>query len=278
MKTIILFDIDATLTPPRQPINKEMTDILRNLNIDFAVAAGSHMGLLRDQFFVPFYENGYRGEFDAFISNGTMRYHCSYGDEMKVEESFAFNFRKYLGEEDYQDIIKALEEVLAMEEFKLPPEIVIAEEKITDRTSMINFMPMGRVQLMGGEAQENRDRFVAFSESTGYRKKVQSHLQKRLANIIEDKKLQVLLGGQTSFDLVIEGYDKSYPMYTLKDEGYDKIIFVGDALFPGGNDYVVQEYIDKWQGKGDCPFEAIKTEGWENTIDILKEKGFVENF
>jgi len=274
MKKILLFDIDATLTPPRQPINKEMTEILSNMTIPFAVAGGSDMELLKEQFFVPLYKNGFRKIFDAFISNGTMRYYCDYRKKMDIKLVFSFNMRKYLGEKNYKKIISALEEILEMKKFNLPKEIEIAPKKITDRISMINFIPMGRLQKEDPRAQENRRTFVEFSEKKDYRDKVIKHLKTRLAEVIREKKLKILLGGQTSFDLVIDGYDKTYPLYTLKKEGWDEIIFIGDALFPGGNDYVVQEYIDNWKEKGKCPYEAIKTKSWEDTIKILQEKNF----
>lgn len=275
-KTIILFDIDSTLTPPRQPINKEMADILSGLSIPFAVVAGSHMDLLHKQFFIPLFEHGFRGIFDAFVSNGTMRYHCDYRNEMKIEPIFSFNLREYLGKKNYQELIAALEEVLGMEEFALPPGITIVPNKITDRTSMVNFMPMGRVKLEGPGAQENRKRFVAFSESTGYRNKIKKYLEEKLKRIIEEKKLKILLGGQTSFDIVVDGYDKTYPLYTLRSEGWSKTIFIGDALFPGGNDFVVQEYIDGWSAPESCPHKAIRTEDWKQTIEILEKRGFIK--
>ena len=56
---------------------------------------------------------------------------------------------------------------------------------------------------------------------------------------------------------------------------YEKAVFIGDALFPGGNDYVVQEFIDKWDSPNPCPYEAIKTESWENTIEILNKLGYI---
>jgi len=51
METVALFDIDNTITPPRQPITKQMVDILDRLSVPFSVAAGSHLSLLEKQFF-----------------------------------------------------------------------------------------------------------------------------------------------------------------------------------------------------------------------------------
>lgn len=276
MKTILLFDIDATLTPPRQPINKEMTEVLMNLNVPFVVAAGSNMDLIKEQFFLPFFEHGYRGTFDAYISNGTIKYHCEYDTEPKTELVSSFNIREYLGEDDYKEMISAFEEVLAKEEFALPPEITVKGEKITDRTSMINLITFGRVKTEGPEAQENRKIFVEFDKETGYRSKIVEFLKERLRRLVEEKGLKILLGGQTSFDIVIDGYDKTYPLRQLVPSEFEKAVFIGDALFPGGNDYVVQEFIDTLD-KEQSQYEAIKTESWENTIEILKNLGYINN-
>jgi len=275
VKTILLFDIDATLTPPRQPINREMVDVLKKLNVPFAVAAGSHMELLQDQFFKPLFDLGFRGVFDAYVSNGPMQYHCDYTKEPSTELVYAFNIREHLGEEYYQDMISAFDEILKKEEFALPPEINILPEKITDRGSMINFITMGRSKIEGQKEQGDRKRFVEFDKSTDYRSKIIDFLKERLKKQVEEKGLKILLGGQTSFDIVIDGYDKTYPLRKLVPTEFEKAVFIGDALYPGGNDYVVQEFIDKWDQSEPCPYEAIKTESWENTIEILKNKGFI---
>jgi phosphomannomutase len=50
----------------------------------------------------------------------------------------------------------------------------------------------------------------------------------------------VRLGGTTSIDITQHGIDKAYGIRKLRDTlgvAIDEMIFVGDALFPGGNDY-----------------------------------------
>ena len=54
----------------------------------------------------------------------------------------------------------------------------------------------------------------------------------------------VRLGGATSIDITKPGIDKAYGIRKLRDIlgiAIDEMIFVGDALFPGGNDYPAQE-------------------------------------
>ena len=50
----------------------------------------------------------------------------------------------------------------------------------------------------------------------------------------------VRLGGTTSVDVTKQGVDKAYGIRKLRDilgVAVSGMIFVGDALFPGGNDY-----------------------------------------
>ena len=52
------------------------------------------------------------------------------------------------------------------------------------------------------------------------------------------------LGGTTSVDVTKPGIDKAYGIRKLRDIlgiAIDEMIFVGDALFPGGNDYPAKE-------------------------------------
>jgi len=54
----------------------------------------------------------------------------------------------------------------------------------------------------------------------------------------------VRLGGTTSIDVTKHGIDKAYGIKKLRDTlgiAIDEMIFIGDALFPGGNDYPAKE-------------------------------------
>jgi hypothetical protein len=54
----------------------------------------------------------------------------------------------------------------------------------------------------------------------------------------------VRLGGTTSVDVTKPGIDKAYGIRKLRDIldiAIQDMIFVGDALFPGGNDYPAEE-------------------------------------
>ncbi|MDO8282096.1 MAG: hypothetical protein Q7U10_05650 [Thermodesulfovibrionia bacterium] len=276
MKTALALDIDSTLTPPRQPITAQMVDILMRLNVPFYVAAGSHFSLLQGQFFNPLYVHRFRGQFDAFVSNGAVHYHCDYSKEMSIKLVSEFNIRNYLGENDYLRLMDILAETLKMQQFQLPADLMIVDNRIVDRVSMINLCPIGRLEHEDPDAVRNREQFVSFDQSSGYREKIMEYLNLSLSSLIKEKHLHITLGGQTSFDIGISGEDKTKPVRKLLEEGFDKVVFIGDALFKGGNDAAVNELIDTWPSGPECPVEAIQTGSWLETIEIFKKKGFLD--
>jgi phosphomannomutase len=277
MTTAILFDIDNTLTPPRQPLTKEMAEILMRLAIPFHVAAGSHIALVQGQFLTPLYEYGYRGQFEAFLSNGAIHYRCDYSEGMSVKVVSEFNLREYLGESDYGLIKKTLNKILRLKKFRLGESLQVIGRRITDRGSMINFCPIGRVTEEDAPVRLNRANFVAFDREHGYRKMVMDHLNNELARLITARRLSISLGGQTSFDIGVSLHDKSTAVRTLLKNGMSRIIFVGDALFKGGNDAPILDFIEEWNSTTPCPVEAIQVESWTDTVNMLHSRGFVKN-
>ncbi len=276
MKNALVFDIDNTLTPPRRPIEQEMADILKGLEIPFFLVAGSDLPLIKDQFINPMHEFGYRGEFDGFLCNGATRYRCKFTDMIAIETVRDFDFRKYLGEDDFKFMLSVIEDTLNMKEFKLPHPMVVLGKQITFRHSMVNVAPIGRPEgKLSEEAYKNRDELVKYDKETGVRRKILAHLNDKLTRLREEKKLYISLGGETSFDIVIEGNDKSYAIDTLLNEGFEELVFFGDALFEGGNDEAILHYINKWPKDNDCPVQAIKVAGWKETVEHLTKMGFM---
>jgi len=276
MTTAILFDIDSTLTPPRQPITEEMVEALIRLSVPFHVAAGSHMALVQGQFLTPLYKYGYRGKFEAFLSNGAIHYRCDYSNGMSVRVASEFNLREYLGETDYNLVISTLKRILRLKKFKLGGNLQVMGKRIADRDSMINFCPIGRVIVEDVAVSRNRANFVKYDRTNGYRKMVVDYLSHELARLIDTRHLSIALGGQTSFDIGVSLHDKSTALRTLlQGKLVSHIIFVGDALFEGGNDEPVLNFIENWDSATPCPVEAVQVESWRDTLKILHARGFV---
>ena len=103
-------------------------------------------------------------------------------------------------------------------------------ERIEDRGSQITFSALGQSAPIEAKATWDPD----FEK----RKVIQVDLQKRLPD------LSINMGGTTSIDITKKGVDKGYGLKRLSKESgipLDDMMFIGDAIFPGGNDYPAKE-------------------------------------
>lgn len=102
--------------------------------------------------------------------------------------------------------------------------------RIEDRGSQITFSALGQQAPILAKSQWDPD----FAK----RRIIQADLRERLPG------LSINMGGATSIDVTRAGVDKAYALKKLAAESgiaLDAMIFVGDAIFPGGNDYPAKE-------------------------------------
>jgi phosphomannomutase len=85
---------------------------------------------------------------------------------------------------------------------------------------MLNISPIGR-----SCSQEERESFDKYDKE--YKKR------------FPDIGLAYSIGGQISFDVFPKGWDKTYCLRHLENEGYDEIHFFGDKTDKGGNDHEI---------------------------------------
>lgn len=101
---------------------------------------------------------------------------------------------------------------------------------IEDRGSQITFSALGQ--------QAPLDAKSTFDPDFSKREAMKAQLD------AEIPEFSVRLGGTTSIDITKPGVDKAYGIRQLREIlgiGLDEMIFVGDALFQGGNDYPAKE-------------------------------------
>ena len=70
--------------------------------------------------------------------------------------------------------------------------------------------------------------------------------RKKMQALLDDliPEFSVRLGGTTSIDVTKPGIDKAYGIRKLREVlgiGIADMIFIGDAIFPGGNDFAAEE-------------------------------------
>lgn len=93
---------------------------------------------------------------------------------------------------------------------------------------MINVSPIGR-----NCSKEERNDYEKYDLEHNIRKTMVSVLQEKFGHL----NLTCSIGGQISFDMFPNGWDKSFCLKFLDQADYDEIHFFGDKTFQGGNDY-----------------------------------------
>uniref|UniRef100_A0A671N6Q6 Phosphomannomutase n=1 Tax=Sinocyclocheilus anshuiensis TaxID=1608454 RepID=A0A671N6Q6_9TELE len=79
------------------------------------------------------------------------------------------------------------------------------------------------------------------------------------------KGLAFSIGGQISFDVFPEGWDKRYCLGIVEKDSYQRIHFFGDKTMPGGNDYEI--FVDPRT-------IGHEVKSPEDTLRICKELSF----
>lgn len=91
--------------------------------------------------------------------------------------------------------------------------------------------------------------------------KKRNKLRDLIAPELED--LEVRVGGVTSVDVTLVGADKAYGMRKLIETtrfSKDEILFIGDMLQPGGNDFPVKEF----------GIDTIEVESYRDTPYVIE--------
>jgi len=218
-KKLVLFDVDDTLTSPRQAVSSEVLATLRELRkkVVIGFVGGSDFVKISEQLSA----NGGNvlDDFDyAFAENGLTAYKL--GKQLESQ-----SFIKFIGEERYKTLVKFILHYVA------DLDIPIKRGTFVDfRNGMINVSPMGRNATI-----TERHEFNAYDKQHNVRAAFVKALQEKFP----DYGLTYSIGGQISFDVFPHGWDKTYALKHVEDEGFEEIHFFGDKTYKGGNDYEI---------------------------------------
>jgi len=253
--SIVLFDLDGTLTPPRGAIDDEtaqsVLDLLRNTEARVGIVTGSDLPYVVQQLGV--WSSVLRDAgLEIFSCNGTKHYKSS-GDDWMLYDT-APEMREVLGAESWRSLITTLHsaQLRLIREY---PDLPLTGNFISYRGPTMNWCPIGR------DAKEP-DR--AIFEKMDSESKIRVRSMDWLVDCFElsmPGKVQVTLGGNTSFDIFVKGWDKTYVLTRLR--GMD-CWFVGDRCREGGNDHTIYEALYKRN-------RAFETMGPMHTRTIISE-------
>jgi len=221
VKQLIAFDLDGTLAESKQPVGEEMAGLLARL-LDVAlvsVISGGDWPQFETQVVARLPANARLERLFIMPTTGTKLYRFQDGAWHQI---YADSFDA--AERD--KIVKAID--TATEQAGLV-EKQIWGDKIEDRGTQITFSGLGQ--------QAPLDAKKAWDPDFAKRRKLQAILQKMLPD------LSINVGGSTSIDITHQGIDKAYAIGRLSEHSGvapEAILFLGDAIYPGGNDYPVR--------------------------------------
>ncbi|MEO5909898.1 MAG: HAD-IIB family hydrolase [Pelobium sp.] len=217
MKKLIIFDLDGTLAESKSAIDEEMagylTALLRVTHV--AIISGGDWPQFEKQVLDHLPKKDLQRKLSILPTCGTKFYQYNKGWKQLYAENFT--------DDEKKKIIDNLNK--AVKDAGLNVNKTWGDQ-IEDRGSQITFSALGQKAPI----EEKKDWDNDFSK----RKKIKMTLDESL------QKFSITMGGTTSVDITKPGIDKAYGIHKLEEVLSTKIsemIFVGDALFEGGNDH-----------------------------------------
>jgi len=221
VKKLIVFDLDGTLAESKSPLDAEMAACLHNLLgvVKVAIISGGDWPQFEEQVLSHLPHDERLVNLSLLPTCGTKFFQYT-GDWKKIySEDFTADER--------DKIVSSLKQALAIAGFQVEK---VWGEVIEDRGSQITFSALGQQAPL-----EEKDKWDA-----DYTKRTK--IKAILDNLIPQ--FSVRMGGATSIDVTKPGIDKGYGIGKLRDMlgiSLKEMIFIGDALFPGGNDYPAEQ-------------------------------------
>ncbi|MDB5266566.1 MAG: HAD-superfamily hydrolase subfamily [Parcubacteria group bacterium] len=215
---LVAFDIDQTLTESKSPLDAEMAALLRTL-LDkkrVAVISGGTFEQFKKSIIDPLGASEDELRYLYLLPTmGAQLY--EYKGGWKEVYSYA------LSEDEKQKIMEAFGLAFRETGFVQPERIYGVQ--IEDRGTQITF------SALGSDAPNE----LKYSWDPDHHKRsaLVVVLQRELPNFA------LSIGGTTSIDVTRQGIDKAFGLHELMKHlelSKEEVLFVGDALFPGGND------------------------------------------
>ena len=221
MKKLIVFDLDGTLAESKSSLDAEMAELLGKLLevMKVAVISGGDWPQFEKQLLSKLPNADRLVNLSILPTCGTKFFRY----DREWRELYAENFSV----QQKAKIIDSLKKAVESAGFHVEK---VWGEQIEDRGSQITFSALGQHAPIEEKKKWDPD----FAK----RQKIKSILDPLISEF------SVNLGGTTSIDVTKPGIDKAYGIRKLRDTldiAIEEMIFVGDALFPGGNDYPAKE-------------------------------------
>ena len=221
MKKLIIFDLDGTLAESKAAIDLEMAVRLSALLTvaKVAIISGGDWPQFQKQVLAQLPGGKKLQNLLILPTCGTKFYQYTNSWKLLYAENFAADEKK--------KIIDSLNGVINALGYKAQ---TTWGETIEDRGSQITWSALGQEAPL--------DEKKGWDPDFAKRDKIKNRLQSLIPEFA------INLGGATSVDITKKGIDKKYGMFKLRDVlgiKINEMIFIGDAIFPGGNDYPAKQ-------------------------------------
>jgi phosphomannomutase len=222
VKKLIVFDLDGTLAGSKSPLDSEMSGLLHDLLliVKVAVISGGDWPQFEKQLLSNLPHDERLANLSLLPTCGTKFYRYDSAAWKKI-------YSEDLTAEERDKILSSLTKAIISADFKTDK---LRGEQIEDRGSQITFSALGQKAPLEEKNKWDPD----FSK----RKKIKAILDTLVPEF------SVRIGGSTSIDITKPGIDKAYGIRKLRDLlgiSLKEMIYIGDALYVGGNDYPAKE-------------------------------------
>jgi HAD superfamily hydrolase (TIGR01484 family) len=221
MKKLIVFDLDGTLAPSKSSLAPQTAALLHDLLgvVKVAVISGGAWTQFEKQLLTDLPHDDRLVNLSLLPTCGTKFF--------QYKGTWKELYSEDLTAEQRKKIIDSLN--------KAAGEAGYHAEKvwgnvIDDRGSQVTFSALGQQAPLAEKEKWDPD----FTK----RKKIAAILKTLIPEF------SVRMGGATSIDVTKPGIDKAYGIGKLKDIlhfSLKEMVYIGDALFPGGNDYPAEQ-------------------------------------
>lgn len=221
---IYVFDLDGTLAESKQKMDVEMAGLIKDLlqHSKVAIVSGAAFRQFDEQVISALDSevNASLENLSLFPENGSACY-------LWKDNSWQVQYHEKFSPAESAEIIAALKKEISDAGLD---KVKTYGEQIEDRGGQITFSGLGQ--------QAPIDVKSTFDPDTSIR----TSLANKLRSILPQYEIRV--GGMTSVDITRKGITKLYAIKKIEgmfSVGAADITYIGDALFPGGNDFAAIE-------------------------------------